>query len=138
MFVESSLPPSPTSITAKSTFLILKYSNAIIVFISKNEKSFCLKNMWLLFMKFFINDLSIFFPLTWILSLKSYTWGEVNNPIFKLRDKQKLAIDVETDPLPFVPPTWMDLKALWGLLKCLDKVIILVNPGLIAVWPDFW
>ena len=47
-------------------------------------------------------------------------------------------MEVETDPFPFVPPTWIDSKVLWGLLKCLDKVKILLNPGLIAFWPDFW
>ena len=35
-FVESSLPPRPTSITAKSTFSFAKCVNAIAVVVSKN------------------------------------------------------------------------------------------------------
>ena len=37
MFVLSSRPPRPVSITATSTFSCLKYVNAIRVVISKNE-----------------------------------------------------------------------------------------------------
>ena len=46
MFVESSRPPSPTSMTATSTCSSAKYLNAIAVVSSKKEGGFVKCEVW--------------------------------------------------------------------------------------------
>ena len=77
MLVESSLPPRPTSITAKSTFSSAKCLNAIAVVTSKNVAfkrsiSFCRD-----FTYSTTFSLEIGIPSTLILSVKSTKCGEV-------------------------------------------------------------
>ena len=72
MFVESSFPPRPVSITAMSTFWFLKCWNAIAVISSKNVASRLLVSIFVL--RFVIRRSSLLSEigseLIWILSLK--------------------------------------------------------------------
>ena len=138
IFVESNLPPKPTSIIAISIFLNLKYSNANNVEISKNDGWILLKSLKFELTKSLINFFFIFLPSTWILSLKSNIWGDENKPILKFKLRHKFAIVVEVVPFPFVPPTWTEVYFFCGLSNFSHNNLILWSPGLIAELPTFW
>ena len=80
MFVESSLPPRPVSMTAMSTFSLAKKSKAIAVVISKNEGLWISKKLSHLLRKAETSSLEIILKpsavTTFILSRKSTRWGE--------------------------------------------------------------
>ena len=125
IFVESSLPPIPTSITAISIEFLLKYSNANPTVISKKEKLFSIKKSIFSLIKSVINSFLIITPLIFILSLKSTKWGEVYSPTLYSASCKIEDIICAVDPLPLVPAIWIDLKPLCGLFRWLDNFIML-------------
>ncbi len=81
MFVASSRPPSPVSMTATSTSLCAKKSNAMAAVISKNESPSSTILSWCLSTKFTTFCLGIISPSTRMRSRKSARWGEVKSPV---------------------------------------------------------
>src|SRR5574344_300812 len=80
ILVQSSLPPSPTSITAISTFISAKSLNAKAVVISKNEGWSGSKKALSFSTKSITYFSLIVLPLTLIRSRKSTRCGEVYRP----------------------------------------------------------
>ena len=84
--VESSLPPRPTSTTAKSTSSVAKYKNINTVIISNSvgwlyPSSITLSTAYLIFVISCASfSFGIFSPLIWILSSNSSKNGEVYIP----------------------------------------------------------
>ena len=138
MFVESRRPPSPTSITAISTWLSAKYLKAIATVISKkdgftreNKSAWC-RTKSMTYCSLIIS------PLILILSRKSFKWGEVYRPVLYPACCNIEASMWDTDPLPFVPATWIVLKFLWGCLKYSSNCKVLSRFALYAAWPSLW
>ena len=80
MFVQSSRPPSPTSITAMSTFCSSKYLKAMAVVSSKKEGWSDSKKFRSFSTKSTTNSLLIICPFTRMRSLKSTRCGDVKRP----------------------------------------------------------
>ncbi len=134
--VASNLPPIPTSMTAYSTFLSLKYKKAIAVVASKKVhciSSLRISSIWsLTILAYFARSLSdICFPETDILSLNSMMWGDVYRPVLNPDALRMDAIMEHVDPLPSLPATCMVLNESCGLPNLFNNSVIFFSPSLI-------
>ena len=149
MLVLSSLPPRPTSTTATSTFSSANQRKAIPVVISKKESpraSMSASRSHRKDQTYSLGTSSTdgFRPAApagpssaggqamRILSLKSTMWGEVYSPTFSPAAARADASMLATDPLPFVPATWMEWKESWGSPRILANSRMPSSPGLYA------
>ena len=118
--VLSSLPPSPVSITARSTFLSANQLKAIPVVISKKDSPSvdwrCRRERISLFSGI-RNEAPL---MIFILSRKSTRWGEVYSPTLAPRLERAAESIEQTEPLPLVPATCMQGYFCQGLPSALS------------------
>ena len=107
-FVESSLPPSPVSTTAISTFLLAKYLNAIAVVVSKKVDSISSISERCSSTNSTILESDIGLPFTRMRSLNRIKCGDVYNPTFKPASIKIEEIIALVDPFPLVPAICID------------------------------
>ena len=138
IFVESSRPPSPTSITAISTCWSAKYWKAIATVISKKDGLIPAKSDLFSSTKLITYCSMIISPFILIRSRKSFKCGDVYSPVLYPASCNMEASMWDTEPLPFVPPTWMVLNCLCGEPKCSSSFNVLSRLALYAALPSLW
>ena len=116
--VASSLPPIPTSRTAKSTPSSEKYLKAIAVTISKKvgclspgSSSISSQRGLITFTSLSTSATGIWRPLIWMRSVKVDKWGLVNIPTLDPASVRMEATMFVVEPLPLVPVMCTDLKS---------------------------
>ena len=100
------------------------------VVISKNESSSSTILSWCLSTKLTTFCLGIISPSTRMRSRKSCRWGEVKSPVRYPACWSTEAMMCDTDPLPFVPATWIVKKLRCGLPRWRQNAAMRSNPGL--------
>ena len=133
-FVESPLPPSPTSRITGSAFTALKYMKAIAVttsnsvgdsFPSATISSAAASTASVYFSR---SSSEMSSPPERILSLNLSRKGDEYRPVRYPQASSPCSRSLHTEPFPLVPATWMTLRSLCGSPSFASSVSIRSSP----------